>query len=221
MLKRDYKRLFYTLCGPLLRANGFIYRHLRAPRVGNIKVHLGPGKRNYLQGWINLDANMFTGKCDVWTNLHDPLPFPDSTVSAIYSHHVIEHLEDPFHHFREIHRVLKPGGIFRIGGPNGDVACQKFVEGKHDWFPDYPDNRASIGGRLENFIFCRGEHLTILTYSFLEEVALKAGFPAIKKCRPVTETHHGEYIDQAVLALEWESTPEYPHTLMVEGQKPL
>ena len=220
MLKREYKRLFYTICGPLLKLSGSFYRRFRAPREGVIKVHLGPGQKNYLQGWINVDANMFTGKCDVWANLHDPLPFPDGTVSAVYSHHVIEHLEDPFLHFREVYRILKPGGIFRIGGPNGDSASQKFLEGDRDWFPDFPDKRMSIGGRFENFIFCRGEHLTILTYTFLEEIALQAGFRKIRKCLPVTQTNYPEFIDQPVLATEWESTPLCPHTLLIEGEKP-
>jgi SAM-dependent methyltransferase len=221
MLKREYKRLFYAICGPLLKLSGWLYRHLRAPRDGTIKVHLGPGQRNYLQGWINVDANIFTGKCDVWADLRNPLPFRDGTISMVYSHHVIEHLEDPFAHFREVYRILKPGGVFRIGGPNGDSASRKFVEGDRGWFPDFPDNRASLGGRYENFIFCRGEHLTILTYSFLQEVAQQAGFPTVTPCLPVTETHLPQFIDAAVLATEWESTPECPHTLLIEGEKPL
>lgn len=221
MLKRQYKRLFYTICGVLMRINGWCYRRFFAPTTGCIKVQLGPGKRNYLAGWINVDANMFTAKCDVWADLRNPLPFRDGTVSALYSHHVVEHLEDVYAHFREVHRVLKPGGIFRIGGPNGDSAMKKFVEGDSAWFSDFPDKRASLGGRLENFIFCRGEHLTVLTYSFLQEVALQAGFGELKLCLPVTETHFPELIDAAVLALESEPTPECPHTILVEGQKAL
>jgi predicted SAM-dependent methyltransferase len=219
MLKRQYKRLFYTICGVLMRINGWFYRRFRAPTLGCIKVQLGPGKRNYLEGWINVDANMFTARCDVWADLRNPLPFRDGTVNALYSHHVVEHLEDIRGHFREVHRVLKPGGIFRIGGPNGDSAMRKFVEGDGGWFPDYPDSRQSLGGRLENFIFCRGEHLTVLTWSYLQEVASEAGFGEIKRCLPATETHFPELIDAAVLALETEPTPECPHTLLVEGQK--
>jgi hypothetical protein len=99
------------------------------------------------------------------------------------------------------------------------MAMQKFMEGDRAWFPEYPDNRQSLGGRLENFICCRGEHLTLLTLSFLEEIALQAGFREIRPCLPATETFYGYFIDEAVLALEWEDTPECPHTLLVEGQK--
>lgn len=220
MLKRRTKALFYAACGPLLTLNGKIYRRVRAPRHGLVKVQLGPGQRNYLPGWINVDANAFTGKCDVWADLRNALPFRDSTVDVFYSHHVIEHLPDLYFHFREMFRCLKPGGIFRVGGPNGDSAMRKYLEGDAAWFSDFPDKRRSVGGRFENFIFCRQEHLTILTFSFLSEIAADAGFGELLLCQPVKETNYPHSIDESVLALEWERTPECPRTLIVEGRKP-
>src|SRR5688572_13947064 len=121
MLKRAHKQLFYDMCGPLMRFNGWTYRRIRAPRAGVVKVQLGPGQGKYLDGWVNVDANMFTGKCDVWTDLRFALPFRDNTVDIFYSHHVIEHLPDIPGHFREMYRCLKPGGVFRVGGPNGEI----------------------------------------------------------------------------------------------------
>ena len=112
MLSRPLKAAFYTLAGPLMRANGLCYRQFRAPRAGRVRVHLGPGVDKYLKGWINVDANAFTGRCDVWADLRYKLPFPDGSVDAFYSHHVIEHLPDLAFHWREIHRCLKPGGAF-------------------------------------------------------------------------------------------------------------
>jgi SAM-dependent methyltransferase len=219
-MSRRMKSLYYAVASPAMRVNSWLYRRWRAPRNGVAKVHLGPGKRNYLAGWVNVDANMFTGKCDVWANLDDGLPFPDSSVDAIYSHHVIEHLKNLAGHFAEMFRILKPGGVFRVGGPNGDMAIRKYVAGDNAWFDDYPDKRASLGGRFENFIFCRQEHLTILTPSYLEELAMACGFQSLALVKPIVESRHPDTFDQKVLALEWESTPDEPHTLLMEGEKP-
>jgi len=46
------------------------------------------------------------------------LPFPDGAFGACVSNWVIEHLADPSTHFREIGRVLKPGGIYCFRTPN-------------------------------------------------------------------------------------------------------
>ena len=218
MLKRSTKKMYYVLTNPLMKISGVLYRLFRAPRTGMVKVQLGPGKKNYLRGWINVDANIFTAKNDVWANLVDPLPFHDATVDAMYSHHVIEHLPDLEHHFKEVFRCLKPGAVYRVGGPNGDTAIRKFMENDKAWFGDFPDKRNSIGGRFENFIFCRQEHLTILTHSFLEELMSDAGFINIRACTPVKETFSDLF--QECLVLEFESDFSSPHTLIMEGKKP-
>lgn len=204
-----------------MRINGALYRRLRVPDVP-VNVHLGPGKDKYLPGWVNLDANLLTAKIDVWANLQDPLPFRACTVRAFYSHHVIEHLPDSFlsEHFSEMYRCLVPGGVIRLGGPNGDAAMQKFVEGDAAWFHDYPDRRESIGGKLANFLLCRGQHLTILTRSYLTELAEQAGFTDVRQCIPQTQTYHPDVFDDDVLGSEgWEGT-EAPYTLVIEARKP-
>lgn len=65
MLSRNMKRIYYLLAGPFMKISGIMYRLFRAPRSGCVKVQLGPGRKNYLRGWINVDANIFTAKCDV------------------------------------------------------------------------------------------------------------------------------------------------------------
>ena len=72
-----------------------------------VKVHLGPGKKNYLNGWINVDANIITAKIDVWSDIKHPLPFKDDVVDVFYSHHVIEHLPYMQKNFHEMYRCLK------------------------------------------------------------------------------------------------------------------
>jgi len=220
MMSYGAKVAFYALTSPLMRVNGIAYRAMRAPRRGSVKVHLGPGQRNYIQGWVNVDANMFTARCDVWTDLRFPLPFHSNSLDAVYSHHVVEHLPDLERHLRDVFRCLKPGGVYRLAGPNGDAAIQKFVERDLSWFSDFPDCRQSVGGRFENFIFCRREHVTILTLSFLEELMQKTGYRSLRLCKPVVETNYPEIFNDC-LAYEHESDSTTPHTLVVEAVKPL
>jgi predicted SAM-dependent methyltransferase len=219
MLSRRTKATFYALAGPLMACNGALYRRFRAPREGSaarpLRVHLGPGRERYLPGWINVDANMFTGKCDVWADLRNPLPFHSATVDAVYSHHMIEHLPDPEGHLKEVHRILKPGGIYRVGGPNGDSAVRMFLVDRGDWFSDWPDKYASIGGRFVNFVFCRNEHLVMLTESFLRELAARAGFATAVAGVPTRLTQRPELFADA-LQSEHESDFENPHTLILE-----
>lgn len=202
-----------------MRLNGTVHRLLRTPRDDANRAHLGPGQKAYLPGWINVDANILTAKCDVWADLRDPLPFRDDTIAACYSHHVIEHLPALEAHFAEVMRCLAPGGVYRVGGPNGDTAIAKFAAGDAGWFGDWPDKRRSMGGRLENFIFCRGEHVTILTFSYLSELLEDAGFVNIIRRLPVKDSGFPELFSDA-MATESETDFDAPHTLLIEAQKP-
>lgn len=43
------------------------------------------------------------------------LPFPDNSIESVISHHALEHVGPGFMRVMdEVHRVLKPGGLFRI-----------------------------------------------------------------------------------------------------------
>jgi predicted SAM-dependent methyltransferase len=217
------RRTYFLLAWLPMRLSAMAYRQFRAPRSGTVKVHLGPGQGNYLEGWINVDANIISAKVDVWADVTAPLPFRDGTVDVFYAHHVIEHLPDASlpDVFREMHRCLKPGGCIRIAGPDALSAARKLVDGDIAWFSsDFPDKRASIGGRYANFILCGGEHLVLLTESYLAEIFSAAGFVNVRRRMPTRETGYPELLDKGVLEKEWETDFETPHTLVVEAEKP-
>ena len=88
----------------------------------------------------------------------------------------------------------------------------------YEWFGDFPDSRKSIEGRFENFIFCRGEHLTILTQSMLEEILKDIGFVNIKVKLPSKETSFPEIFGKCLLK-EREKDFVNPVTLILEAQK--
>jgi predicted SAM-dependent methyltransferase len=223
MLSRQLKAFYFAAMRLPMMVSGLLYKTFRAPTHGVVRVQLGPGQKNYLPGWINVDANIVTARCDVWANLEDPLPFRDETVDVFYSHHVVEHLPDRLLvcHFKELYRCLRPGGMFRVGGPHGHSAIKKYVEEDPSWFGDFPDRHESIGGKLVNFVFCRNEHLTLLTPSYLQEITQEVGFERLAVCEPTKTTTNPALIDQCVLDTEWESTPDVPHTLIIEGYKPV
>lgn len=222
MIDRNFKALYYTLFYYPMKINGQIYKCFKCPSKG-LKVHLGPGQRNYLNGWLNVDANIITAKSDLWINFLDPLPFKDNCVDIFYSYHVVEHLPE-YHlqkHFNDMFKALRPGGGLRIGVPSLGNACRKYVDGDHNWFYDFPDKRKSIGGRFTTTIFCRGEHLTALDESYLSEIAEQAGFIDIQFCLPIKETSLSDLgLSVDVLESEWESDFDFPHTVVIEAKKP-
>ena len=147
MLGHTAKLAYFALMYYPMRANALRHRIL-SMRVTPVKAHLGPGQRNYFNGWINVDANFLTAKIDIWADIRGKLPFKTETVTAFYSHHVIEHLPDqllPFH-FSEMYRSLRRGGMIRVGGPNADTAIKKFEECNLDWFSDFPESAAALEG---------------------------------------------------------------------------
>lgn len=226
MISRRLKMAYYAILRLPMKINGVLYKKFRSPASNNsnkILVHLGPSQKNYLTGWLNLDANFISSTPDIWANLEDTLPFREDSVDLFYSHHVVEHLQDRFllDHFKQMHHALKPGGAIRIAGPNADMAIQKFLEKDEKWFIDFPDAHDSIVGKLVNFILCRNEHFYILTKSYLEDIASKSGFVDISFELAGKTTTIGPDIDSRILSQESWSSPTHPHTILLEARKPV
>lgn len=57
------------------------------------------------------------------------LPFPDGTFDAVFSHAMLEHVREPDRAVREMHRVLKTGGVIGLRGT---------IVSKHIWHPGAP-----------------------------------------------------------------------------------
>ena len=90
-----------------------------------MKLHLACGNTK-LSGWVNVDISPQVNPDVVadltkipWSWISDADRYIiDGSVDEIYSSHFIEHLGDEFIPFMdECHRVLKPGGLFRIRCP--------------------------------------------------------------------------------------------------------
>lgn len=63
---------------------------------------------------VGLDASVGWEEAD----LNQATPFPDQSFDLIFTVEVIEHLENPRHVMRELHRLLRPGGVLILTTPN-------------------------------------------------------------------------------------------------------
>jgi len=115
-LRRLVRRLSASHLG-IKHDQRLIDRYLRDVTTER-KLQLGCG-RNWLEGWLNSDY--FPRTSDILQlDVTVALPFENDTFDNIFSEHVIEHISYPegAYMLKECFRVLKPGGVLRVGTPD-------------------------------------------------------------------------------------------------------
>jgi SAM-dependent methyltransferase len=90
-----------------------------------MRVDLGCGNRK-MKGTLGVDTVRVPG-VDVVADLNSGLPFRESSVDAIYSYHILEHVDDFLATMNEIWRVCRPGALVYIKVPH---AASSFVTWK-------------------------------------------------------------------------------------------
>ena len=121
-------------------------------------------------------------------DLRQAMPIPDNSIASFQSEDVFEHIpyDDLPAVIEEIHRVLKPGGLFRLSVPDyrcpmmlertmrndagepifdpgggGAFRDGKVVDGGHVWFPVYE----TVKALLDRSSFARGGAVRFLHYT--------------------------------------------------------
>ncbi len=90
-----------------------------------LKIDLGCGNRK-VKGALGVDTVPVPG-VDVVADINRGLPFRDSSVDAVYSYHILEHVDDFLETMNEIWRICRPGALVFIKVPH---AASSFVTWK-------------------------------------------------------------------------------------------
>lgn len=176
---------------------------------GEIFLNIGCGS-NLIPNFLNVDFYGWKSSKGVFEHdLRKNLPFSSNRFEGIVTEHTIEHFypNATIKLLTDVFRVLKPGGVLRIGVPDLDRYLD-FCAGKtpHPQFSRYENGCEAIWHLTQNNL-----HLSVWNFEMLEKHLVAIGFKRVQKL----EFRKGfcALADHDAPNREWES-------LYVEAYKP-
>ncbi|MCI0541019.1 MAG: methyltransferase domain-containing protein [Verrucomicrobiales bacterium] len=118
--------------------NADITPHLFVARVPGLAFLLG--RLGFLSGQRYEQHRQGIFRQVHYLNVAHRFPFPEKSFDFVYSAHMLEHLSphDAASCIREVHRVLRNGGILRIAVPDLDELVQKYnPEGPEEFLTEF------------------------------------------------------------------------------------
>lgn len=144
------------------------------------RLHLGCAD-NYVPGWCNIDLARPGRKVDLRWDLRRPLPFAAGSVEAICSEHLLEHIPfpDALELLRQCHRLLRHGGVCRIGVPDLERYVLSY-EGRDPIIDEVRPGRPTRGLALAEVFFLHG-HRSMYDFETMRLMARDAGFRVVER----------------------------------------
>lgn len=135
-------------------------------------------------GWVNSDLLDGPG-VDVSCDIREGLPVEDGWFEYVVSMHALQMIRYPelVPVLAELRRVLRPGGVLRLGLPDVEKGIQAFHRGDRDYFLVPDEEARGLGGKFVLHMLWFGWSVTLFTRDFIEELLEKAGFREIAGCR--------------------------------------
>jgi len=180
-LKSVLKKELFSFFGRL-----FLEKKIKTSKK-YLQLGCGSSEENLSDDFINCDFfnlnffKFYKKKKIQYLDLRYKLPFASDIFRGVYSEHTIKHLypTEVLRLFKEIYRVLKKNGIFRVVVPD----LKKYIyyyNGKKDVFPD---NQFKFGCEAIWNIAQNYEHKSLWDEEWLKFHLKNCNFHKIKRCK--------------------------------------
>lgn len=134
-------------------------------------------------GWINSDRVAVPG-VDLPCDIREGLPLPDGCIDYAVAMHSLQDLPfvDLDRALSELRRILKEGGVLRLGLPDIERAIDAYMRGDERYF-FVPDSDAqTLSGKLCVQVSWYGSVKTPFAFEFAREVLERVGFRKVTRC---------------------------------------
>jgi SAM-dependent methyltransferase len=132
-------------------------------------------------GWINSDQKAEPG-VDLVCDIRDGLPLTSDSLDYAVSIHALPelHYDELIPALVELLRVLKPGGILRLGLPDLEQGVTAYQQGDRDYFLVPDEEWRDLGSKLVVQLVWYGYSRSFFVRGFVEELLLKSGFVEVR-----------------------------------------
>jgi predicted SAM-dependent methyltransferase len=204
-------RLRAALTGQRARIRRFV-----ATRASPVLLNLGAGPRGIDDShWVNVDGAPAVG-VRFLVDLRRPLPFDDGAFDGVFCEHVLEHFSqaDGERLAREVRRILRPGGVFRVIVPDAELVLKRYFEAPGELVADRGEGQGTAMEAVNSYFRQRYEHQFMYDWPTLARTLRRAGFRIVVRCcySPAAPARTPWRIDDAKYASE---------SLYVEARTPM
>jgi predicted SAM-dependent methyltransferase len=134
-------------------------------------------------GWINADRLRAPG-IELCGDIREGLALADGAVEYAVAMHALQDVPylDVVPVLQELRRVLRPGGVLRLGVPDLERALAACARGARDYFYIPDAEVQTLTGKLIVQMTWYGSVRTPFTWEFARELLDKAGFRRVVRC---------------------------------------
>lgn len=196
----------------LKRQNGRIRKDI-ARRDRPLFLNLGCGPRGVGdRHWVNVDGYR-DRSVEYLIDIGRRLPFEDGTFAGVFCEHVLEHFSfgEGVAIAAEVHRVLQPGGSFRVIVPDAERIIRLYIDSPAELLAKRGTGDETPIEIVNAYFRQRYEHQFLYDWVAIDKMLRQAGFVQTARA----SFGHGEFCPQLILddgKYEWES-------LYVEAQR--